>query len=218
MNKNSWVDTVFKPKYYKELNLMPDRQRGDGFLAMFEALENRDTEYCSILETGCMRPGGELSNDGQSTKLFNEFVQFYYGDLISVDIDQNHTLHASREIDHEFAAIYQGDSVKFMWETLFSIHPSYKADLIYMDAYDVDFVEPWRSNLHHMKELVAASRFIKSGTVVGVDDCFFTENDKRIPEGVNHKMVGKGFFVEQFMNDIGAKKLHDGYQKVWIIT
>jgi hypothetical protein len=217
----SWVESVFKPNYYQELNKMPDRQRGDGFLVMFEALENilnsrkRKVNRCHILETGCMRPGGELASDGQSTRLFYEFCKFHDGSLISIDISPSHAVHATRAVESEYALIYESDSVDFLWHKLPLIEPYYVADLIYLDSYDVDFREPWRSNLHHIKELVAAAPYVRKGTIIAVDDCLFPANDRRISPGVDPNLVGKGTFVDGFMTDIGAEKLHDGYQKVW---
>ena len=217
MQNTNWTKSIFQPNYYDELNKMPDRQRGDGFLKIFEELERQEIKDLRILETGCMRPGGELSTDGQSTRLFYEFCKAHDGMLTSVDLDKSHVAHATKSVDSEHALVYQGDSVDFLWNKLYNIQPFYEADLIYLDSYDVDFREPWKSNLHHMKELVGAARYMKSGTIVAVDDCLFLANDTRIAPGVRHTMVGKGTFVESFMKDIGAEQLHNSYQKIWKI-
>jgi hypothetical protein len=222
MNKiaSAWVQDVFQPAYYEQLNLNPDRKRGDGFLAMFRALAESERSW-QILETGCMRPGGELSNDGQSTRLFAEYAEAVQGLLVSVDIDKNHIEHASRNTNVASTRLFCRDSVKFItqFEDEFLEDIYFRPGLIYLDSYDVDFREPWRSNLHHMKELtsLAWAGFLGKGTIIGIDDCLFPSDDNRIASGIDHKMVGKGFFVEEFMNDIDAKKIHDGYQKVWII-
>lgn len=213
----SWVEKVFKPKYFDILNGEPGRNRGDGFLAIFNALEQKGLfNSYSILETGCMRPGYTPQGDGQSTKLFDDFLSSngYDGELISIDLNPEHVAFARENTNTNRVNVFCGDSVNYLWNHLPAF---YTFDLIYLDSYDVDFDRPILSNLHHIKELVACSRFLRKGTIVAVDDCRFEANDPRIPPGVDHNLVGKGTFVESFMRDIQAEKIFDGYQKAWRI-
>ena len=54
---------------------------------------------------------------------------------------------------------------------------------------------------------------ISEGTIIAVDDHLNT------PEFDQYRSTltqgGKERYVEDFMNDIGAELLHDGYQIVW---
>lgn len=214
----NWTNEVFVPKYKDKLNSIPERNRGDGFQVMFETLEKKDKHLISILETGSMRPGYSVEGDGQSTKLFDEFVNARRGMVISVDIDQQTSKYA-RDNTSEKSYIYTDDSVHFLWKNRnSSLLNSTTIDLFYLDSYDVDFQNPLAANLHHMKELVAISEWLDPGVLVAVDDCRFYPGDSRIPPHIDPRFVGKGVFVEDFMENIGAKLLFNGYQKVWEIV
>jgi len=214
----NWTKDIFVPIYKKQLNGIPDRNRGDGFEVIFEALEKKDKHLTTILETGSMRPNGSLEGDGQSTRLFDEFVQAKRGIVISVDIDGNTSKYA-RDNTSEKTYLYTDDSIHFLWKNRnSSLLNNSSIDLFYLDSYDVDFENPIAANLHHMKELVAISEWLDPGVLVAVDDCRFYPGDRRIPQHINAEFVGKGLFVQDFMENIGAKMLFDGYQKVWEIV
>lgn len=206
----SWVQEVFLPKYKQQLNGIPERNRGDGFEVIFNYLENLNYDRYHIIETGSMRPNGSLEGDGQSTRLFDEFINYHDGELISIDIDEDTSRYAYDRVSSK-TMIINSNSIPYLWE--------YHDDicLLYLDSYDVDFNNPINSNLHHLKELTAAASMLKSDILVAVDDCRFFDGDKRVPFNVKASDVGKGNFVESFMKDINATKLFDGYQKIWKI-
>jgi len=214
----TWTKEFFADKK-QLLNGIPERNRGDGFEVIFTELEKKSLvlpAWYLIVETGSMRPGGTLEGDGQSTLLFDSFVNYYKGRVISVDVDKTAFKHSSENTSSATSNILS-DSIKFLWKDLPNAIGSDKVDLFYLDSFDVDFDNPVNSNLHHIKELTAISQFLTKGTLVAVDDCRFLDGDKRIPQNVKAKDVGKGNFVESFMKDIEAKLLFDGYQKVWEI-
>lgn len=210
----SWVQDVFIPKYKDKLNGIPERNRGDGFQVIFEALESKKQEFFTIVETGSMRPSGTLEGDGQSTLLFDHFVGYNPGIFISIDVDEKTSEYAKKNTI--YTECINSDSVSFLWNEL-ALYVSHDVSLFYLDSYDVDFSNPLAANLHHMKELVTIAKWLKPGTLVAIDDCRFFPGDKRIPQHIDHVYVGKGLFVENFMENIGAKLLFDGYQKVWEI-
>ena len=78
---------------------------------------------------------------------------------------------------------------------------------------DLDPNNPVPSQLHHVKELCACMKNLKEGTIVAVDDHLNT------PEFDQYRSTlvqgGKARFVEDFMKNIDAELLHDGYQIVW---
>ena len=91
-----------------------------------------------------------------------------------------------------------GDSVKFLQE----LSPEHKFDLVYLDSYDVDFENPHPSSLHHLFELCAIlHKNCKKGTLISIDD--------------NKSGIGKGQYVAQFLDTIGAIKIYDGYQLIY---
>lgn len=213
--RQQWIDDVFIPKHKNKLNELADRNRGDGFQAIFENIK-LSRKRLVIVETGTMRPGFTEEGDGQSTQLFNSFAKHLNGRVYSVDIDPKTKEFAQTKVDENITKLFTMDSVKFLWH-----FDSYAyldlPDLFYLDSYDVDFSNPMASNLHHIKELAAISRYLSKDVLVAVDDCHFADNDWRVPNGVRASDVGKGNFVSSFMKDINASLIFDGYQKVWRI-
>lgn len=207
-----WTEEIFITNYKEKLNNIPERNRGDGFLSIFKELEKKENKIFNIVETGSMRPGFTMDGDGQSTKLFDNFVNYYDGQVITVDLDKNTSNFANTNTTNK-TITYNQDSVLFLWNIL----NLDKVDLFYLDSYDVDFNNPILANIHHFKELVAISKWLKSGVLVAVDDCKFDNSDIRIPKHIPAQYVGKGVFVENFMQNINADIIFDGYQKVWKI-
>ena len=93
------------------------------------------------------------------------------------------------------------------------LDPRNKIDFLYLDSFDLDPNNPTPSQVHHIKELCACMKNISKGTIIAVDDHLNT------PEFDQYRSTlvqgGKARYVEDFMNDIGAELLHDGYQIVW---
>lgn len=211
MNKRQeWIDNVFIPNHKNKLNGLSERNRGDGFQAIFENIKLSDGLV--IIETGTMRPGFTEEGDGQSTQLFDSFAKYLNGRVYSVDIDPKTKEFAETKVDTSVTKLFTMDSIKFLWN--FEVE---SPCLFYLDSYDVDFSNPVLSNLHHMKEVAAISRYLTKGVLVAVDDCRFADNDFRVPYGVRAADVGKGNYVSSFMKDINAELIFDGYQKVWRI-
>ena len=97
---------------------------------------------------------------------------------------------------------YCSDSVEFLW----NIRLKGTIDFLYLDSYDIERDNPHPSQLHHVKELCAIIRKCRKGTIICVDDHdgFFTGG-----------LIGKGNYVKDFMENIGAELLYEGYQIVW---
>jgi hypothetical protein len=210
----------FQHKYYDKLNLLKDRHRGEGFLKIFRFLEKRMrvNDFVSIIETGTMRPGYTLEGDGQATMLFDEFLNHANnrGSLVTVDIDPRATNHAEDNTSLKTTAV-NSDSIKFLWDYSVDGAEGFVPDVFYLDSYDVDFHNPHPANMHHMKEMVCVMRMIgtSSPTLIAIDDCKFVAGDGRIAKGVPHYAVGKGYYVRQFMDNVGANLIHDDYQLIW---
>ena len=96
------------------------------------------------------------------------------------------------------------DSVKFLW----NFPEDRKIDFLYLDSYDVRKDNPHPSQLHHVKELCAVIDKLGEGSIVCIDDhdAFFTGGQ-----------IGKGTYVKDFMENIGAECIHEGYQIVWVM-
>ena len=96
------------------------------------------------------------------------------------------------------------DSVDFLWNL-----PKKQIDFLYLDSFDIIKENPHPSQLHHVKEMCAAIDKLGKGSIVCIDDhnAFFTNDGK----------IAKGTYVKDFMDDIGMKPIHVGYQIVWIM-
>jgi hypothetical protein len=207
---------AFKEKFYQKLlspshHLNPRRDRASSLQIVFEQLEKKKDKNFLIVETGCMRADhGQLAfgDDGASTFIFDDFINHYDGEVLSVDINENNVKHAQGMVSDK-TKISCMDSVEFLW----NLSSSKKIDFLYLDSYDFDPENPIPSQLHHVKELCSVMKNLKKGTIIAVDDHANT------PEFASYRSTlakgGKAGFIENFMTNIKAEVLHDGYQIVW---
>lgn len=171
-------------------------RRAATFRAAFARLEERAAPYV-IVETGCMRtePTDEAAgNDGSSTLLFDEFIRHHGGEVYSCELKREHC---------EVAAQHVSDAVRFLVGDAVAslIAISKPANLLYLDSFDLDWHNPHPSALHHLHEMASASRLLKSGSLVLIDDYG--------PDG------GKGTYVVNWLHRVGAKPLARSYQYLW---
>ncbi len=209
MNKS--FSKYFKETYYKKLltpnGNNPVRNRADGFYEVFKKLEELNRMEYRILETGCVRKDhGELcfGDDGCATVILDDFVKQKRGRFTSVDIKRENVDYARTVVSEQTLVILE-DSVKY----LSTIPAMYKFDLIYLDSFDIEKNNPHPSQLHHMKEIAAVMKNTKKDTIIMIDDhdAFFTGGQ-----------IGKGNYVKDFLLNIGAEILHEGYQIAFILN
>ena len=184
----------------------PIRDRANSFQLIFELLDQKEDKNFFIVETGCMRADhGQLAfgDDGASTYIFDDFINFYDGEFYSVDIKQDNVDHAQKMVSDKTRVVCS-DSVKFLW----SLPKEKKIDFLYLDSYDVRRDNPHPSQLHHVKEMCAAIDKLQKGSIICIDDhdAYFTGGK-----------IGKGTYVKDFMDDIGAECIHEDYQIVWVM-
>ncbi len=210
MSNNMSFSEIFNNEFYQRMispaGNNPVRNRADSFLKIFQLLEEKESKDFYIVETGTTRSDhGHLAfgDDGASTYIFDQFVNHYDGKVYSVDINQSNVNYCSTLVSEKTEVICS-DSVKFLW----SLPKDKKIDFLYLDSYDIEKDNPHPSQLHHVKELCAAIDKLKKGSIVAVDDhdAFFTGGK-----------IGKGNYVKDFMDDIGATLVYEGYQIVWVL-
>ena len=188
----------------------PVRDRATSLSLVFELLDQKKVKDFFIVETGCMRADhGQLAlgDDGASTYIFDDFINYYDGEVASVDINPDNVAHAQKMVS-ERTTVYCSDSVEFLW----NIPEKRKIDLLYLDSYDFEPENPIPSQKHHLKELTAVMKNLKKGSIIMVDDNANTPEFEwftKIAQG------GKAGFVKEFMKDIGAELLLDEYQIIW---
>ena len=200
----------FSSKFYTRLlkpaGTNPVRDRASSFEIIFELLDQKEDKNFLIVETGCMRRDhGNLAfgDDGASTYIFDDFINFYDGEVHSVDICEDNVNYAN-ELTSDKTTVHCQDSVDFLWNL-----PKKQIDFLYLDSFDIIRENPHPSQLHHVKEMCAAIDKLGKGSIVCIDDhnAFFTNDGK----------IAKGTYVKDFMDDIGMKPIHEGYQIVWVM-
>ena len=186
----------------------PVRDRASGFKKIFEILddikEKDPHQYFTIVETGTTRGDhGSLAygDDGASTVIFDSCVNHIGGRVKSVDINPDNVAHCKKHVSSLTEVICM-DSVEYLW----SIHHTHTIDLLYLDSFDVVRENPHPSAIHHLKELAAAIKNLRPGSIVAVDDAdAFFDGGK----------TGKAMYVREFADHVGWDKVWDGYQLIY---
>jgi len=186
-------------RYFDEKFSSKLDRRAQTFRKIFEELEKKKREYYLIVETGCARLADNFAGDGMSTILFDEFVNYYDGRVVSIDINDSHCMTA-RTLTSKKTTVYCEDSVSFLWK----YDPPIPIDLLYLDSFDINFSKPHPAMLHHLKEFCAIRNHLKEGTIVAIDDN-------------QNKKSGKGVYIADFLDNVGYKKFINEYQIGWIL-
>ena len=81
----SWIDEVYDKEFANLLDEEPTLARSNTFRKVFEYLIGTDRKYYQIIETGSLRALDQWG-DGQSTRLFDSFVNSSSFSSISLNI------------------------------------------------------------------------------------------------------------------------------------
>jgi hypothetical protein len=177
-------------------------QRAHGFNLVFAHLESlNQTEY-HIIETGTLRNPGNWK-DGQSARLFTEFVQHHGGSVRSVDIDPTAVDAARGAITSDCFESTCQDSVLYLATQL----DLDRVDLFYLDSYDVKWDNDHDSAAHHLMEFQLIEPHVKPGAMVVIDDnSRFLNTNQR---------TGKGHYIADYLAAKGIAPLYDAYQIIY---
>jgi hypothetical protein len=177
-------------------------QRADGFNLVFAHLESRAQDQYHIIETGTLRNPGNWK-DGQSARLFTEFVQHHGGSVRSVDIDPVAVAAARGAIQSDRFESTCMDSVLYLATQL----DLDRVDLFYLDSYDVKWNDDRLSAEHHLREFQVIEPNLKSGALVVIDDnSRFLNTNQR---------TGKGHYIADYLQAKGHEPLYDAYQIIY---
>lgn len=181
--------------------------RISGFDYIFEYL--KDLENPLIVETGCARQQDNYEGDGQSSLLFDKYINQYGGYFWTVDLAEESVNYSKSKVISENSAVVLGDSITKLKElNTILLESGKKIDFLYLDSFDAPRDEPdvvFQSALHHLYELLTIAPCLKPGTLIGVDDNWVEEG----------KLGGKGQFVSDYMEKSGRPLIHNGYQLFW---
>lgn len=169
-----------------------------------------------ILETGSSAWGTN------SSRLFDAYVSNWGGDFYSVDIRikplltlMNNTCNRSH--------FYCDDSVSFLNKWV-KKNPNTKADLVYLDSWDLDTKNPLPCAMHGLSEFFAVQPALQSGSVLVIDDSpsqleMYPEETREaaskfyLKEGI---YPGKGMLVDLYLSkQPKVKKIDHQYQLVY---
>lgn len=208
---NTWLDH-YRRIYYPLLNIQFDGVRGVladglynravGFDVIFRLLLSQKQSNFNIVETGTLRTPGNWM-DGQSARLFTEFVDLYGGQMRSVDIDSTACEAARNSIVSTNFSVSLSDSVEY----LKSLDDLDQVDLFYLDSYDVDWNNDTDSADHHLKEFMVIEPFIREGVIVAIDD-----NSRWVH---NNRRTGKGRAIVEYLETQGHLPILDEYQIIF---
>jgi len=209
---NAWLDH-YRRIYYPLLNIQFTQAQGIladgiynravGFDVIFRLLLSHKQTDFSIVETGTLRTPGNWM-DGQSARLFTEFVDVYNGRVRSVDIDSTACEAARNSIASLNFSVDLSDSVAW----LAAQKDLDTVDLFYLDSYDVDWNDDTASAQHHLEEFKIIEPYLRTGTVVAIDD-----NSRWIN---NSRRTGKGRAIVEYL-ELTRNKLpiYDEYQIIF---
>ena len=204
---------LFDAEYAEKLGL-----RGETFRSAFSILEAMEKSSYSIVETGCARTEGNWYGDGQSTILFDRFVNHWDGSVRTVDINPESCAWLRGKVSGK-VTVTCSDSVAYLRELVRS--DELDIDFLYLDSFDLDWRNPHPAALHHLHELCAIMPLLASGTLVMVDDTATSQARVRLKgqEMVLHDfgVAGKGAYIAEFFAKIGCAPVIEGYQHGWII-
>ena len=183
------------------------------YKALSELIKKGKNEYI-IVETGCSAHGTK------STLLWDKFVNSFGGKVLSVDLNKNSVSITNKETSDK-TNVTHSDSLKYL-PTITD-----KIDFLYLDSYDVDFLNPLPSAEHHLKEFNCIKHLLHKGSIVLIDDTPISpewlDNGKYCPIynklklQFNENMSGKGSLVSRELEKMGAEKLMHQYQILWLI-
>jgi hypothetical protein len=177
-------------------------QRAKGFDLVFAYLESLNQSEYHIIETGTLRNPGNWK-DGQSARLFTEFVEHHGGSVRSVDIDPAAVASSRTAITSKCFESTCQDSVLYL-ATQLDLN---QIDLFYLDSYDVKWNNDHLSANHHLMEFQMIEPHLKSGAMVVIDDnSRFLHSNSR---------TGKGHYIADYLDAKGIKPLYDAYQIIY---
>jgi len=179
--------------------------------ALTHLIKLNKSEY-TIVETGCSAHGTK------STLLWDKFVNIFGGKVISVDLNQK-AVNETNAVTSCRTTVICSDSLKFL-PTL-----TEKIDFLYLDSYDVDFLNPKPSAEHHLKEFYCVEKLLSDNCIILIDDTPLSpewlDGGKRnylynkLKHKFNPDMSGKGSLVNHYLSQVLCEKIDHKYQVLW---
>lgn len=175
-------------------------------------LHNKDLNKFKIIETGCSTHGT------QCTLLWDKFVNFYDGSVVSVSSNEYAVNEANSLISSKSKVIHSN-----ILEYLPKVDSL--IDFLYLDSNDVDFLNPLPSAMYHLEEFNKVKHLLHKNSIILIDDTpvspEWLDDGKNNPiystlkRQFNTKIAGKGSLVNIELEKMGATKILHQYQTLW---
>lgn len=172
-----------------------------------------------LVETGCARDPGNWAGDGQSTVLLDRYVRSRDLDsrVWSVDINADQ-VSICRTLVSDRVTVECSDSVRWL-HNLNNRLPA-PVDFLYLDSFDVNWLDIMPSARHHLKELAAIRPSLRDHTLVMVDDSPLITHAWMRADGTyelvgENRIGGKGYLVAEYAREVGARLEWYHYQSAW---
>lgn len=176
-------------------------------------LESSKSSYI-FAETGCAAHGTK------STLLWDKFVNIFGGKVFSVDLNKG-AVDETNNLTSDKTIVTCSDSLLYLPILTEPI------DFLYLDSYDVDFLDPLPSAEHHLKEFNAVKHLLHKGSIILIDDTPISRDwfdDAKnshlyhtMKDTFNPEMSGKGSLVIKELEKMGATKIMHQYQTLWVL-
>jgi hypothetical protein len=140
------------------------QNRISGFDYIFEYLKTIENPL--IVETGCARQEDNYHGDGQSSLLFDKYINEYGGEFFTVDIGEKEVEYCLSKMICKNTHVTLDDSLNYLKqlnETLLS--QNRKIDFLYLDSEGGTDIA-----LHTLEELKIIMPSLKEGCLIGIDD------------------------------------------------
>jgi len=182
-------------------------------MALEKLLENQKKSY-TFVETGCCAHGTK------STILWDKFVNLFGGNVFSVDLNQQAVDETNNKTSDKTEVICSDSLLYLPFLTI-------PIDFLYLDSYDVDFLNPLPSAEHHLKEFNIVKHLLQKGSIILIDDtpisrewfdnALCSELYHTMKNNFNTEMSGKGSLVNKELEKMGATKIMHQYQTLWVL-
>jgi len=170
-----------------------------------------------IFETGSSAWGTN------SSLLFDSYINSFGGEFLTVDLRVEPMMTLANLCTAQ-TQLHCDDSVAFLKRNVSKIR---SADLVYLDSWDVDWMDPLPSAIHGFHEFMVIWPYMKPGALLLVDDtprdstALMHVQPESVPSFVASAeqfrfMPGKGGLIKNFLvtNGIGSQIDHQ-YQLLW---
>ena len=200
------------------------QHRIEGFDYIFNYLKNIQNPI--IVETGCMRNEDNYCGDGQSSFLFDRYVNEYGGEFYTVDLSEISYNYCRNNLICPRSSVSLSDSVSYLKNLNNKLESeNKKIDLLYLDSMDApanDKQVVENSARHHLYELLSILPSLKKECLICVDDNWVEITRKSIMNNPNlivendvATLCGKGMYINEYMTHIGNDPCFVNYQLFW---